>query len=213
MLFRTRLNSRYLLSTILSGTFLFISSPTNVYAEDNTARIKTVRQAFTVNPGGRKRGELFTNAPVEIIEERGDWLKVRAEGWVRKNSVATNKKVISPKNATALNDSGFTLKSYKFRYESSIGSTPRMYVDLNLGNYTKKPIYRWRALLVAKDKTGKVLFSEPVTDDSADFKPGQSKNVAFYWQNGEPPYEPLKSAKDDASLLTLSITKVQLTQE
>ncbi len=214
---RLRLPSHFVTGFVIAASCSLsaslFSTPVDAQTEAVMGRIKTVRQALTVDPGGRKRGELYTNAPVQIIEERGAWVKVRTEGWVRKNSVATSEKTINPKNATALNESGFALKSYFVRYESSKGDSPRMYVDLTLANFTKKPIYRWRALLVGKDTSGKLLFSEVITDDSADFKPGETKKVSFYWKNGEAPYEPLKSAKDDTSLIKLEITKVSLTQE
>ena len=39
---------------------------------------------FRKTPNGEKLGSLLKNTKLEVIEEKGDWVKVRVEGWVWK---------------------------------------------------------------------------------------------------------------------------------
>ncbi|MBL7086953.1 MAG: SH3 domain-containing protein [Candidatus Cloacimonetes bacterium] len=39
---------------------------------------------FRQSPNGEKIGSLLKNTKLEVIEEEGDWVKVRVEGWVWK---------------------------------------------------------------------------------------------------------------------------------
>ena len=59
---------------------------------------------------------------------------------------------------------------------------------------TKKTIASWNALLVAQ-QGGKVLFREPVADDTKSIKPGTAVDVNFYWEDGEKPFNTLFGVK------------------
>ena len=50
--------------------------------------VKAVRENLRLSPNGTKIGELIQGAELEVLEDRGAWLRVRVEGWIWKESTS-----------------------------------------------------------------------------------------------------------------------------
>ncbi len=53
-----------------------------------TRSVKAVRENLRLSPNGTKIGELIQGAELEVLEDRGAWLRVRVEGWIWKESTS-----------------------------------------------------------------------------------------------------------------------------
>jgi len=50
--------------------------------------VKAVRENLRLSPNGTKIGELIQGAELEVLEDRGAWLRVQVEGWIWKESTS-----------------------------------------------------------------------------------------------------------------------------
>ncbi len=53
-----------------------------------TASITATRENLRLSPNGTKVGELVEGAELEVLEDRGAWVRVRLEGWIWKASTS-----------------------------------------------------------------------------------------------------------------------------
>jgi len=198
---------------LVVGALLMIASGAAAEEGKEFRYIKTLRQPLCINPGGRKHGDLFTNAPVIVKETRGDWARVAIEGWVKRSSLSGEGKKADIRNVTGVNETGFFIKRFTIRGVRKPGEVPRMYLKLFLENTTKKSVYRWKGLLIAKNKKGEVLFSETLTDERINIPHQGKREVAFFWERNEAPFDPLADAENKESTITLELLNLQLTQD
>jgi hypothetical protein len=53
-----------------------------------TRSVRAIRENLRLSPNGTKIGELLQEAELEVLEDRGAWLRVRVEGWIWKESTS-----------------------------------------------------------------------------------------------------------------------------
>lgn len=164
-------------------------------------------QSLCATPGGKRRGEVFINTPVEMKEVKGAWVKVSLEGWVRSSSLGKSRGKRDGYKST-IKEGILDVTNYKLTEKKDGLSEPRIYITLSLKNNTSGPITSWSGLLVAQDQSAKVLFREPVSDGNASIPAQGSGEVKFYWTAREVPFGILKSYGEGS--LRFTLFKVQL---
>jgi len=94
-----------------------------------TGEMLNIRQ----KPNGLKIGSLLKNTKMEVIEESGEWVKVRVEGWVWKP--LTNNEVIHENEIQILENDGkeYRIVMWDSNLYSSAGSNSSKICSINKG--------------------------------------------------------------------------------
>ena len=178
-------------------------------AEDDVRRIVTASTPMTKSLGGGKSGDLLLNAKASVLEEKGSWSKVSVVGWVRTSALSApsvSKSAPAPVDVPKLSEDVLEVSDFVTTRRTDV-SPARQYVVLSVKNISNVTITKWQAKLVGQDKSGKVVFSEVVTQEDLDLKPGDTQDATFYWEPSEELYSILGSANPGS--LTLSLAKVK----
>jgi len=77
---------------------------------------------FRINPNVEKIGSLLKNTKLEVIEEKGDWIKVRVEGWVWKPLTSSEVKQEISKELTENNSQDYRVVMWDSYLYSKAGS-------------------------------------------------------------------------------------------
>jgi parvulin-like peptidyl-prolyl isomerase len=76
------------LRSVLVITILFSFSV--AYGQNNTKYVKPQNENLRAAANGDKIGELMGGTAVTILEEQGNWSRIRVEGWIWKPSLAND---------------------------------------------------------------------------------------------------------------------------
>ena len=170
-------------------------------------RMAEVRSA----PGGSQTASIFPYSCVTTGEKRDIWVKVTIEGWVdeaeltKKASAAASSgsaPAALPADPLQLADFDVAVGNRDLQ-----GIPSRVQLTLKVKNVTSNPISGWSGLVAAQDAKSRVLFRYRVSDEST-IAPGATKDVSYYWEKGEEPFEPLSSMTKES--LRISLHKVEL---
>jgi hypothetical protein len=146
--------------------------------------VSTLEQTLCKSPGGPKTGELYLGTSVVAKEQRGDWVLVAVEGWVRAASLQSAPPAQKPAREEA--PSPLVVGSFSTRHVTEGVPQERVYLDLVLKNNSPRPVAVWKAALVGEDRaTGELLLREVVSDDSAAIPVGGQGQVSFFWEPHE----------------------------
>ncbi|MBI5055160.1 MAG: hypothetical protein HZB61_00895 [Nitrospirae bacterium] len=122
-----------------------------VYAEEKTGGsiyVNVPNESLRLTPDGKKAGTFYYGTQLKEIERRGDWVRVRAEGWVPVKSVSNEEpKEVHDKN-------WLEIKSWKWANEES---SRRISIEGFIVNNSVDTFNEVNMFITAKDANGNLL--------------------------------------------------------
>lgn len=158
------------------------------------------REYLLNGPGGEVMGEVFVNAKLRALEEKGLFSKVILEAWVKTESLGSAP--LAKKGAVT--SEVLSLVSFSVEDKAYTGTETRRQLKISVKNVSTSTIGAWSAYLIAKDFTGRIVLQETISDSKAMLEPGKEKELNFYWKPGDKTYSALSSVVQNKYPLTLS---------
>ncbi len=142
----------------------------------DTVYLEKEKENIYISPNGKKIGEVKNSAPLEILEETPEWLKINITGWIRKASVNLKEKSVS------------VLELVSFQKEKVAGNYDLILHQLNrqiklkmyYRNNGEKTITEWAGLLTVKNVAGRVIFKMNISNRSLNFVPEETQELIMY---------------------------------
>jgi hypothetical protein len=195
--------------SLLSTVLAFLPSTSRADQMCAGGSVAEVRSA----PGGSQIGSVMPYGCVTTGEKRDIWVKVSLEGWVDEAELKVKQSGKSGEvgSAVAPKPAGDPLQLADF--DVAVGNRDlqgvpsRVQLTLKVKNITPVLVNGWAALLAAQDDQGRVLFRYRVSDE-APIAPGAVKEVSYYWEKGEEPFDALSGTPKEK--LKFSLHKIEL---
>ena len=200
---------------LISTVFLFAAALNTVWAQQPAVE-QEPQKAYSAKaglpmcaePGGSKAAELSIGAPVQVLEKKGEWARVRMEGWVRDAH-------LSPRPITAGGlevavESGENLLSvvkHSLNVSDEGKNSEKVVLKITLKNNSKEAISSWQGIVVGI-MDNKVLFREGVSQEQIKIPAGGTAEAEFEWNYREKLYPAVKSAVGVPFTLQLIRVKV-----
>ncbi|MFO7890108.1 MAG: peptidylprolyl isomerase [bacterium] len=74
---------------------LFFGISINVYSQQKTRYVKVAQENIRLEPSGKILGRINSGTTCEVLEEKPQWVKVKFAGWIWKESLTSDKTMIS----------------------------------------------------------------------------------------------------------------------
>jgi hypothetical protein len=185
-----------------------------VLAESSKARTKDRIIELRGWPGGPALGKIYPKVPLRKSDkERGEWVRVRLSGWVKKADLTgaseastklSPKAAITPTPVAPVELVGFEIREAK---RDILGQPNAVIFDLKVKNISGSKVAGWKGILVIQDQQGKVLARTLATHDNANLEPEAQGEVSFFWEKGDASY--LKLMEADRGSLEVSLHQIQ----
>ncbi len=145
---------------ILVFFFLFV----NAAVLQDIYFIKTQKEPLLQIVNGRQVAILEQYTPIEIVEERGEWAKVKVEGWVKKSSIRTESS--EPYNAKE----GFLYRNFQAVPDPQINGTR---ITGEMLNVSEKEYKIASFTVIVYDNDDKLITADRIILNK--FKPNESQ--------------------------------------
>lgn len=147
--------------------------------------VQSANQKLLTAPHGASLATLSANTPAVMVEDKGDWVKVSIEGWVRRNTLTSRAaQVAAPSSGQPIELASYTVERKEEKGQKKVDLT------LKVKNNTSSTVSSWRAIMTVQDRsTNQVLFSISVSHDDANIAPGKTGEVTYYFDWSEQQYD------------------------
>ena len=142
------------------------------------------KENLRATPKGAVVGELVRGTRMQVIEEKGSWVKVSVEGWIWKESTATVKPEAHGSTAEPLELVSFN-KVYLAKDIKNGQFSDKVYLSVKVKNNTNARISGWRGVLILSNGFGDTVFRGRLTDGTANIKPGGVAEAGFSWEDNQ----------------------------
>ncbi len=189
--------------------------PSLALAESTRARTKDRIIELRGWPGGPAIGKIYPKVPVRQLDrERGNWVRVRLYGWVKKNDLTKAGDIESSSKsrikkapvrvAPPVELVDFEVKEAK---RDVLGQPNAIVFALKVKNISDAKVSGWKGILVIQDQQGNVLARTLATHENANLDPNAIGEVSFFWEKGDAAY--LKLITADQETLDVSLHQIQ----
>ncbi len=192
----------FLFLLALSSAALFQNSAHAEGDDPSTLIVNENGEAVRSSPGGSLIGTINKKVRVKKVEQRGDFIRVSIDGWIREGGLSSEETV----SKAPVEQSVLAVVSYEIRRltKNETGDAPRVLVKLRVKNQGGTVIPKWSAFLVAQNGQGRELLRSVVSGGEKGLQPQEVQEYNFYWKSGEKEYDALVSESPESIKILLT---------
>ena len=147
---------------------LIIAQP----ASANYIFVNVPEENFRASPNGKKIGTMLHGTRLEEIERKGNWVRVKAEGWIWLPSLTTTQ----PK-ALKLNKRSLDIVSYRWVNQTFL---KHIRIEGVVQNYSSKILRSVHLFITATDSNGNFLGNADTYAEPDTIPPGETSTFTAY---------------------------------